>query len=201
MHGETAMANDLRHTGIWRRSRWRKAMWGFAAALLLLPAVAMQFTDEVSWDETDFIVIGLMLAAACGAIEAGMRMSGNLAYRAGAAVGVVGAFGLLWVNMAVGIIGSEDNLANLMYPGVLIIGIVGAVLARFRARGLVFTMLAMAAAQVLVPVIAVAAGWVGVATPTVRVIGITLFFMGPWLLSAALFRLAQADAPPRAAAG
>ncbi|MGH8077936.1 MAG: hypothetical protein ACREPE_11510 [Lysobacter sp.] len=41
--------------------RWRIAIWGTAALLLLLPLVAMQFTDEVDWDETDFIVIGAMI--------------------------------------------------------------------------------------------------------------------------------------------
>lgn len=199
MAGDTDQAGDGLGSG-WRGSGWRKAMWAGAAGLLLLPAVAMRFTGEVRWDGADFTVMGLMLAAACGAMDFGMRRSGRLAYRAGVAVGVAGAFGLLWANLAVGLIGSEDNPANLMYLGVLATGIVGAVLARFRARGLVFTMLAMAAAQVLVAVIAVAGGVAGPATPPVEIIGVTLFFMGPWLLSAALFRMAQSGAP-RAAGG
>ena len=33
-----------------RWSRWRVIMWGTAAFLLLLPAIAMQFTGEVTWD-------------------------------------------------------------------------------------------------------------------------------------------------------
>jgi hypothetical protein len=32
----------------------RTLPWIMAAFLLLLPLVAMQFTDEVDWDETDF---------------------------------------------------------------------------------------------------------------------------------------------------
>lgn len=40
------------------------------------------------------------------------------------------------MNGAVGIVGSEDNPANLMYGGVLAVGIVGAVIARFRAEGM-----------------------------------------------------------------
>jgi hypothetical protein len=197
--GETTMAGMTETTRDWPRSPWRKALWLGAAALLALPAVAMRFTREVNWDGADFIVMGLLLAATCAAIDFGMRLSGNLAYRAGIAVGVGGGFLLLWVNMAVGILGGEGNPANLMYLGVLIIGMVGAVLARFRAAGLVRTMLAMAVAQVLVAVIAMATGRTG-ASPWLEVVGVTLFFLGPWLLAAALFRVAQSDASPGSAA-
>ena len=31
------------------------------AAILLIPLVAMQFTNEVRWDETDFVVMGSLL--------------------------------------------------------------------------------------------------------------------------------------------
>ena len=34
------------------------------------------------------------------------------------------AFLLIWINLAVGIIGSEDNPANLMYGAVLLLGLV-----------------------------------------------------------------------------
>ena len=46
---------------------WRVVPWVIAALILLLPLVAMQFTDEVAWDETDFAVMGAMLFSACGA--------------------------------------------------------------------------------------------------------------------------------------
>ena len=31
------------------------------AAILLIPLIAMQFTTEVSWDEIDFIVMGMLI--------------------------------------------------------------------------------------------------------------------------------------------
>ncbi len=41
-----------------RGNPWRAAVWCAAAFLLLLPLVAMQFTREVNWTLSDFVVIG-----------------------------------------------------------------------------------------------------------------------------------------------
>jgi hypothetical protein len=196
------MASGFGWAGDWRGSAWRKAMWGGAAASLAWPLIAMQLGVEgVNWTAGDFIVMGALLGMAGGAVELGMRMSSHPAYRAGAAVAMGGAFLTVWINLAVGAIGSEDNPANLMYAGVLLAGIVGAVLARFRARGLVRTLLVMAALQVAVPVIAVATGGINPATPPLELVGVTLFFLGPWLLSAALFALSARDEARRAVQG
>lgn len=188
------MANRWALAGEWRGSGWRRLMWGGAAAFLAWPLVAMQLGVEgVHWTASDFVVMGALLALAGGAVEVGMRMSQHPAYRAGAAVAIGGAFLTVWINLAVGVIGSEDNPANLMYGAVLLAGIVGAVLARFRARGLVRTLLVMAALQVLVPVVAAVMDGVGPATPPLELVGVTVFFLGPWLLAAALFELAARD--------
>lgn len=44
-------------------------LWGAAAFLLLLPWVAMQFTEQMAWDPGDFILLGAMLVSGCGAYE------------------------------------------------------------------------------------------------------------------------------------
>src|SRR5688572_28735226 len=106
MHGSKAVTAKTENGARQRGSRWRIAVWGTAALLLLLPLMAMQFTDEVNWDETDFIVFGAMLAVACGTLESAARMTGNTAHRAAVGVAVVAAFLLIWINLAVGIIGS-----------------------------------------------------------------------------------------------
>ena len=179
-----------------RGNRARLAIWGAAAGLLLLPWVAMQFTHEVDWDGTDFIVAGAMLLAACGAYELATRMSGNTTYRAAFGIVIVGAFLLVWVNLAVGIIGSENNPANLMYFGVLAVGLIGALVARFEPRGMARALVAMALAQVLVAVIAVIADWGMPHGAPAEVIGVTAFFVAPWLASATLFwKAARAQAP------
>ena len=61
---------------------------------------------------------------------------------------------LIWINLAVGLIGSENNPANLLYVGVLAIGFIGALLARFQPLGMARALVAMAIAQALVPLIA-----------------------------------------------
>jgi hypothetical protein len=137
---------------------FRIVIWGTAALLLLLPLVAMQFTDEVVWGLGDFVVFGAMLGGACGAYELAVRASGSRTYRAAVAVAAGAAFILVWINLAVGIIGSEDDPANLMFGGVLVVGIVGAILARFKPQGMAGALVATAAAQASVALIAVIAG-------------------------------------------
>lgn len=85
------------------RGRWRIAMWGAAAVLLLLPLVAMQFTSEVAWDPADFAIFGVMLAVACGAFELAVRLTRQPAYRVLAGLALAGGFVLLWAQLAVGV--------------------------------------------------------------------------------------------------
>ena len=174
------MMGDLTEIVAGRRwSYWRIAMWGAAALLLLLPAIAMQFTSEVDWDETDFIVMGVMLFAACGTCELAARASGNGAYRIGAVVAVGVAFLTVWANLAVGMIRSEDNPYNLLFGGVLALALLGAIIVRFQAGGMARVMMAAALAQAVL-----GAGGLSV-DPRGGVF--SMIFALPWLLSAALF--------------
>lgn len=83
----------------------RTALWCAAALLLLLPLVAMQFTDEVVWDSADFLIFGTMLTAACGAYELVVRLTSNTVFRAIAGMAIVAAFVLVWLQLAVGLVG------------------------------------------------------------------------------------------------
>jgi MFS family permease len=166
-----------------RWNRWRVAGWGGAAGLLLLPLLAMQFTDEVNWGPADFLFAGVLVACVGLAYELAARSTGNRAYRAGVGVALAGAFILVWANLALGIIGAEHNPVNLMFYGVLGVGIVGAVVGRFRALGLARASLAMAVAQVLVAVTALAGGSGFAGAPS-------LLFVAFWVTSAWLFRKA-----------
>jgi hypothetical protein len=193
------MAGNAGNGGGRRGSRWRMAVWG-TAALMLLPLLAMQVTDEVDWDVADFAIFGAMLVGAGGTYELAARMTGNTAYRAAVGVAIAAAFILVWMNLAVGIIGTEDNPANLMYGGVLPVGIVGAIIARFQPDGMARTLVATALAQALVAVIAVIAGMGSPASPPLEILGVNALFAALWLMSAWLFRKAAHEQTPAGAA-
>ena len=164
----------------------RVAVWSIAAFALLLPWLAMQFTSEVDWDFKDFAVFGAMLLLVCGTYELVTRLTGNKAYRLAVGIALSGAFLLTWVNLAVGIIGNEGNLANLMFFAVPMVGMVGALIARFKPLGMARALVATAIVQVLVAVIALIAGWG-------NAIIFTGFFVLLWLTSAHLFRKAAQE--------
>src|SRR5512139_3937877 len=98
--------------------------------ILLVPLAAMQFTDEVDWSLFDFIFAGGLLFGTGLAFVLIARRVNLPTYRAAVGVAVAAGLILIWVNGAVGIIGSENNPANLLYAGVLAVGLVGAVVAR-----------------------------------------------------------------------
>jgi hypothetical protein len=172
----------------------RRAPWAVASVILLLPLVAMAFTDEVAWDAADFILMGALLFGACGAYELAARTTGSIAYRAAIAVALAAAFLLIWINLAVGLIGSEDDPANLMFAGVLAVAILGALLARFQPRGMAHALTATAFAQALAGAIVLIAGWGSIrANGPAVIVALTGFFATLWLLSAWLFRRASRE--------
>ena len=184
---------DMNRAGTIGPHRWRVAGWGSAIALLLTPLVAMQFTREVQWDETDFIVMGVMLGTAGLLFELAVRIGSGWAWRAGAALAVLGFFLLVWVNLAVGIIGSEDNPANLAFALVPTVMIGGAIVARFRAAGLARALAATALVQIVIGLVALAFRLgEGSAIWPRDVIGASLIFATLWLVSAGLFARAAA---------
>ncbi len=183
-----------------RGSRLRIAAWSAAALILLLPLVAMQFTDQVVWDVADFTIFGALLVGVGVTYELAARMTGDTAYRAAVGVALAAAFILVWVNGAVGIIGSEDNDANLMYGGVLAVGVIGAIIARFQPRGMARALFATALAQASVAVVALIAGLGSPGSGPLEIVALNGFFVALWVGSAWLFREAAHGGPERGAA-
>jgi hypothetical protein len=169
------MLENTENRGGRRGSRWRIAAWATAAILLLLPLFAMQVTNEVAWDLADFVFAGVLIVGVGVAYELTVRMTGNTPYRAAVAVALAAAFILIWINLAVGIIGTEDNPANLMYGGVLVVGIIGAVIARFRPDGMARALFAAALAQAVVAAIALIAGMQSPVSPAIEILGLNGF--------------------------
>ena len=71
------------------------------------------------------------------------RRMGAWSYKVGVGVALVAGFALGWSNMVQ--VAGSGHPENLVYYSVLVVGIVGALLSRLRARGLALTLFAMVA--------------------------------------------------------
>ncbi len=142
----------------------------------------------MAWTLYDFVVMGGLLLGVGGAYAFLRRRAGSGSYRLAAGVALTAAFLLFWINGAVGIIGSENNDANLMYFGVLAVAFIGALIARFRPDGMARAMYATALAQAIVAAIAIIAG-LGPDAPKwpYDLVVLTVFFAALWALSGKLF--------------
>jgi hypothetical protein len=170
--------------------------WGrwvlVTAAVLAVPAVAMAFnigvpdpgsgTDGVNWGPMDFATMGVLILGSGLLFEYAGSRGGSVAHRAAVGIAVLAGLGLIWVNLAVGMMDVENG--NLMYVLVLFVALVGAAIGRFEPREASIAMFATAGAQAVVVVIALVAG-----------LGPTLladaFFIAAWIASGLLFRQAS----------
>lgn len=156
-------------------SPWCLAGWGTIAVLLSIPAIF-----RFPWTASDFVIMGLLLGSVGLGIEFLVRQSGSLLARLGGIVAVLTGFLTIWVNLAVGMIGSEDNPYNLLFLGLLALVLVGAVSVRLNPRAMTLVTLTAAAAQA-----ALALGGLGVDQRGAIFSAVFALF---WLFSAALFR-------------
>lgn len=172
-----------------RPSPWRLAAWSTAVLVMLTPWIAMQLTDAVAWSAGDFVLLGALLLGVGIPLDLAARRTEVPAYRRGVALAVGAAVLLVGANGAVGIVGAEGNAVNPLFGGVLAIGIAGALLARFRPRGMAVAMAATALAQASVALGALLAGWVSPTQDRVEIVALW-GFAALWAGSAWLFRRA-----------
>ncbi|HYI39443.1 MAG TPA: hypothetical protein VE053_03905 [Allosphingosinicella sp.] len=116
-------------------------------------------------------------------------ISGRIAYRIGAAVALGAGALQVWMNLAVGIVGNEDNPVNLGFYLVVVAAGACAFTARFQAKAMARAMLAVAGMQALLALV------IATAPSTVRddpkgalgVLVLSGIFAALWLSAAALF--------------
>lgn len=153
------------------------------------------------WTISDFVVFAAMLAVFGGAFVLLVRLRGGWSYRGGAALAAAGGFFMVWVALAVGAMGEPGDAPDLAYAGVLLLGLIGAVGTRGRARGMALTMVVMAASLAAVALAALAIGVHRLPGMSVlKVLGINAVFALPFLGAAALFQRAAGGIEARARA-
>ena len=133
------------------------------------------------------------------ALKERSNMSDRNAYRFAAGVALAAALLLVWLSLGVGIIGADGDPANTMYFGVVGVGIIGAIVARFRPHGMARALFATALAQALVAVIALIFGLGLPWSPPVEILILNGFFVALFVGSALLFRHAGRGRTPAGA--
>lgn len=71
------------------------------ALILMIPLVAMQFTAEVDWTLSDFVIMGVLLFVTGLLLEIAVRKTSK--YRVAAVAAIVVGFLWLWAELAVGV--------------------------------------------------------------------------------------------------
>lgn len=74
--------------------------------LLLIPVVAMQFTDEIVWDRFDFTIMGILLFTTGLIFELVRSNINSKVTRIVASVVIILLFLLVWAELGVGIFGT-----------------------------------------------------------------------------------------------
>ncbi len=80
---------------------------GLGTALVLcIPLIAMQFTQEVRWSTSDFVVAGILLFGLAFLCDLTWRNIANRTFRTLLLIGIILLFFLTWAELAVGVFGS-----------------------------------------------------------------------------------------------
>lgn len=165
--------------------------------ILQIPLAAMIFkVDGWAWGPGSFVIAWVLMAGAGLAYKYISGQATGPAYRVATGLGVFTGLVLVWINGAVGIIGREGNPANLLFAGVLVVGAIGAVVARFKPAGMARALAATAAAQFLVPVIALLFWPTDFSPGVVPVFVLNLVFVLLFAAAALLFRRAARSPRP-----
>jgi hypothetical protein len=124
------------------------------AFALFAVAIVVPRSEGSPADGMALALSGLMIAAAIGVIASNRQ---STTYRLASGLAVLATLILFWAIGAVGLLGPESgrNTADLIYLGVPAVGVIGAIIARCRPRGMARAMFATALAVMALPVILV----------------------------------------------
>jgi hypothetical protein len=122
-----------------------------ALGLLMVPAVASRLVEGWNWPARAFVFVYILFFLTVLAYTLIARRMEAWSYKAAVGLALVTGFSLGWSNMVQ--VADSGHPENLVYYSVLVVGIVGALLARLHARGLARTLFVMAATLALIALI------------------------------------------------
>ncbi|MCW5910753.1 MAG: hypothetical protein KIT62_06750 [Cyclobacteriaceae bacterium] len=157
--------------------------------ILSVPFVAMQFTNEVNWSVSDFVIMGILVFSTMLAYVLISRYAPGFIYRAAIGLAIGATFLMVWANLAVGLIGSGPHAGNLMYIGVVAVVIVGTYFSKLAAKGMELVMFGAALSLMLLAAIALLVNMQAYPGSSVgEIIGVNAFFVMLYTVSGLLFR-------------
>jgi peptidoglycan/LPS O-acetylase OafA/YrhL len=121
-----------------------------ALAVLMVPLVASQFVEDWNWPVGAFVRVYVLFFMTGMVFALVARRMGVWSYKAGVGLALVAGFALGWSTMVQ--VADSGHPERLWYHSVLVVGVIGACLARLNARGLALTLFAMAATLALIAV-------------------------------------------------
>lgn len=77
-----------------------------AVVLLFIPLIGMQFTHEVNWTLSDFVVAGILLFGTGLLCELVLRKVKTTKYRIAVVAVILIVLALIWAELAVGLFGT-----------------------------------------------------------------------------------------------
>lgn len=122
-----------------------------ALGLLMVPLVASRVVPGWNWPVRAFVLVYVLFFALGMAYALIARRMGSWAYKAGVGVALAAGFVLAWSNMVH--IADAEGPVFFVYYAVLAVGIAGAWMAHLKARGLAYTLFAMAATMAVIAVV------------------------------------------------
>lgn len=79
---------------------------GIIVGILMIPLIGMQFSDEVNWTSSDFVIMGIMLLSTGLACEFILRKVSSTRNRVITCGIILFVFLLVWAELAVGVFGT-----------------------------------------------------------------------------------------------
>lgn len=175
----------------------RLSPWHVVAVIVVIPLLLTALALW-HWKPGVFVLASVLaLGGARLAYELFVtKKMGNRAYQLAFGLAIASVLLLVWMNVAVGgILG--DNPANMMYFGVLLVGLAGATIARLEPKGMSHALFATAFAMVSVPLVAWVIGTPAFANGFAAVLGLHACFAWLFAGSALLFRHAAVQGESR----